>query len=172
MEPHVEKTNGYQPRNKTHLFLRGIVNFGLILTIVIFISVQPLRSEVKSLRASLTHCPDVGGTTTNFEEDERFQTFNSTADQLWKETVTPNGGFVIDETRTDSQIYGIAMFHQLHCLAMVRSGFQVLYARIEGRIDGEGMQHQFDEAHLLHCLDYFRQVLYPSFFGQKHNSNM
>jgi hypothetical protein len=151
MDAHIEKKNGYQPRHKTHLFLRGFFIFGFILTILIFISIQPLRSGVRSLRASLARCPNTDGTTTNFEEDERFQTFNSTADQLWKETVTPNGGFFIGETITDSQIYGIAMFHQLRCLAMVRSGFQELYTRIEGRSGGEeNMQHQFDEAHLLH----------------------
>ncbi|EPE32558.1 hypothetical protein GLAREA_07692 [Glarea lozoyensis ATCC 20868] len=173
MEPRVEKTNGYHPRNKTHLFLRGFFIFGFIFTIIILISNQPLRSEVKSLRTSLSLCPAVDTVTTDFQEDKRFQTFNSTADKLWQDTVTPNGGFVIDESRTGSQVNGIAMFHQLHCLAMVRSGFQALFARNERRSNGHThMPHDFDEAHILHCLDYFRQVGFLSRVYQSQNANV
>jgi hypothetical protein len=173
MEPPIEKTNGYHPRNKTHLFLRGLFIFGFISTVVILISNRPLRSEVKSFRTSLSPCPVLDTVTTDFQEDKRIQTFNSTADKLWQDTVTPNGGFVIDESRTESQVYGIAMFHQLHCLAMVRSGFQQLFARIERRGNGHTqMPHGFDEAHILHCLDYFRQVRLLLHCSQKQDANV
>ena len=46
---------------------------------------------------------------------------------------------------------------------MFRNDFQELYARIDGRSDGkDNVVFQIDEAHLLHCLDYMRQVRFTS----------
>jgi hypothetical protein len=121
MNPQSEKPKSCLKQN-TPLSWRPLCFCIHFYTNVMLVSNQPLRSEVISLCASLAGCPAIGGTTTNFEEDERCQTFNSTVEQLWKETV-PNGGFFIDGTRADGHIYGIAIFHQLRCLATVRSSF-------------------------------------------------
>lgn len=77
--------------------------------------------------------------------------------------MTPNGGLIVDSKVNNGEPYGLAMFHQLHCITMVRKSFQELYARIDGKSDGKNnVLFEIDEGHLLHCLDYMRQVGYNS----------
>lgn len=56
--------------------------------------------------------------------------------------------------------YGVSMYHQLHCLKMLRD-------RIEGKDSNhshekrEAIDDQLTPDHLIHCLDYLSQVLLP-----------
>jgi Mycotoxin biosynthesis protein UstYa len=96
-----------------------------------------------------------------FSNNVAYQNLSHEHDPLWRDLVTPNGGFFF-ETAADGEIeaYGISMFHQLHCLAMIRTSVQEVRGRsastgtIKDRYGDGGM----DVAHLLHCLDYIRQV--------------
>ncbi|KAL3422013.1 hypothetical protein PVAG01_06169 [Phlyctema vagabunda] len=145
--------------NNKQLFLRSFLVLGSICTFFIVIFNQQIASSLATFRESLSSCPARNNTPTIFQEEKSYQTFDSSADNLWRDLVTPNGGFFFDETRTDSKVYGIAMFHQLHCVQMFRQDFQELYARLDGRSDGKlNVLHHIDEKHLLHCLDYLRQV--------------
>ena len=55
------------------------------------------------------------------------------------------------------------MFHQLHCLQIIRNHMQELYSKLDAR-NGMGRKrgvvhgHHLDLGHTLHCMDYFRQV--------------
>lgn len=151
----------YTPRNATHHVLRGVLILACLVTVAAIIFQQQIRHGLENIRDSISTatCPARNSTPTIFREHEEFQTWDSRADRGWHDLVTPNGGFIIDPTRTDSEVYGIAMFHQLHCVAMFRNDFQELFARLDGRSDGmTNVLHHMDERHTLHCLDYLRQV--------------
>jgi len=77
--------------------------------------------------------------------------------------MTDNGGFLrLREPSGRVDYYGVSMYHQLHCLKMLRD-------KIEGK--GSGHEHhgshgherrviddQVTPDHLIHCLDYISQV--------------
>lgn len=78
--------------------------------------------------------------------------------------MVPNGGFFYERGKTGSlEAYGISMFHQLHCLAMIRVALQE--HDVHKRVDisnfqeaRSGQQDHIDMTHVTHCLDYIRQV--------------
>ena len=58
-----------------------------------------------------------------------------------------------------SEIFSISMYHQLHCLAMIR---QAYYHPMDSHVHGHGSRSPLSEAerrtaHLDHCFDYLRQ---------------
>jgi hypothetical protein len=67
------------------------------------------------------------------------------------------GGFLrLRESSGRIGYYGVSMYHQLHCLKMLRD-------RIEGKDHGgsherEVIDDQVTPDHLIHCLDYMAQV--------------
>jgi hypothetical protein len=149
----------YAPKNTTHLFLCGILISSAVSALLVLVFRQQIHLGVAELCTSLSNNPTHNSTPTIFEENYAYQTLDSKADTLWKQLVTPNGGFIIDESRDDTGIYGIAMFHQLHCVQMFRNDFKELYARLyEGSNEERDTMHHIDMEHTLHCLDYLRQV--------------
>jgi hypothetical protein len=156
----------YAPKNTTHFFLCAFLISSGVCTLFLLVFRQQIHSGVAEFCTSMSPNPTRDTTPTIFEENVPFQTLDQSADMLWKSVVPPNGGFIIDESRNDTGIYGVAMFHQLHCLQMFRSDFQGLYAKIAGLESGEKMKrhgnmHEIDLPHTLHCLDYLRQVQSP-----------
>lgn len=154
-----------QPKNFTFLLLQIFVLFALFLIIPLAFFRQQVSSSLLAISQKLSASPPVcngsnlNTTQTVFHESYQFQTWDDTADHLWHDLIPENGGFIVDESNIESPLYGIAMFHQLHCIQMFRSNFQELFARIDGRSDGkENVLHHLDEEHTLHCLDYLRQV--------------
>lgn len=92
-------------------------------------------------------------TTLTFTENQQYTNLSSQYDHLWEEELlTKSGGFITDPSSSghdgDPSYAGISMFHQLHCLSMIRMAL---------KDSGERMPH------LTHCLDYLRQVrMFPS----------
>lgn len=100
--------------------------------------------------------PNINTTQTVFLENHPYQTWNSTADHLCADLIFPNGRFITDESNTETSLYSIAMFHQLHCIKVFRSDFRELYARVEGRTDGKkNMLHQIDDEHTFALIGLF-----------------
>lgn len=100
-----------------------------------------------------------------FYEHDDYKDLSPENDHLWEDLLTGNGGFLVQEDPDEGQLrrYGIGMFHQLHCLQMIRGSLQA--AEMPG---GSGANHAHGQhahsgdasgkAHVLHCLDYLRQV--------------
>jgi len=95
-------------------------------------------------------------------------------DALWMDLLGPGMGFVAiqnpsqyglpdgisnDHTSEDVQVYGISMYHQLHCLMMIRDFY---WAALRGErnlkmIEAKGEELLTDMHHENHCFDYIRQ---------------
>ncbi|KID94595.1 hypothetical protein MAJ_09445, partial [Metarhizium majus ARSEF 297] len=77
-------------------------------------------------------------------------------DRLWREDLLPpNGGYLtLARAPNDTAArLGVAMFHQLRCLAAIRSEMQRLQARAHGAPEDQ------DRHRALACFDYLRQSL-------------
>lgn len=113
-----------------------------------------------------------------FSEHEDYKNLSREFDPLWDKLLTPNGGYLTADRKTnETDKLGISMFHQLHCLAMIREEMQYLVHIIEvlkenthapelhsqlqrrHKHGGDSMNPlNHDADHPLHCFDYLRQV--------------
>ncbi|KAI1370369.1 hypothetical protein F4677DRAFT_465506 [Hypoxylon crocopeplum] len=89
---------------------------------------------------------------------------NNTSEKAdwWDSLLPPNGGFLIVEEK-DHEIgkYGVSMFHQLHCLSMIRSmvlGGEMHMDHIQDESHGV-KESAKDRDHYLHCFDYIVQAI-------------
>ncbi|KAF7874513.1 uncharacterized protein EAF02_008490 [Botrytis sinoallii] len=75
----------------------------------------------------------------------------------WDEyLLTPNGGFIIvDEGEGVTKGYGVTMFHQLHCLGMIRT--MLFGGPMNHDHEVQGAEWSKNPLHFLHCLDYIAQ---------------
>jgi hypothetical protein len=115
-------------------------------------------------------CLDVASGTHEvvFDDHEEFQSLSDEGDWAWDNMFTPNGGVLyINDDSGRRAGFGISMFHQLHCLQMVRFRLQMLTQENNisspyhmAGLDHEhlGKHHDMSDIHMLHCLDYVRQV--------------
>jgi hypothetical protein len=119
-----------------------------------------------------------------FAQRPEFFDLTPAGDGNWTALLPPNGGFVSERTGEGGfEMAGITMFHQLHCLQMIREAFQDLMEGkkvLESEMDDEdemgagdvGKEHgvkrkrsigkrhgpHLDQDHWVHCLDYLMQV--------------
>ncbi|KAI1081557.1 hypothetical protein F5B20DRAFT_579419 [Whalleya microplaca] len=80
----------------------------------------------------------------------------------WDSLLTPNGGFlIVEEKNREIAKYGVSMFHQLHCLSMIRSmllGGEMHMGHIRDESHGvKESESAEDRDHWLHCFDYLIQ---------------
>lgn len=99
-----------------------------------------------------------------FEDVEKHAPKDEPPNSAWDSLLTSNGGFLIDHDGDGhSETMGISMFHQLHCLQMIRVQIENLIA-YNGTGDGIGGLPEFHKDHVSnwrhwrHCLEYIRQV--------------
>ena len=90
---------------------------------------------------------------TRFKRIEELEDFSPAADGVWEDLFTANGGFIVREIDGKQHRIGISMFHQLHCLRMIRSLMQSLANNTESTVDD--LSKHFHEAH---CFSYLVQV--------------
>lgn len=95
----------------------------------------------------------------NFTEISNSSSFTSPEEAIkdtsWQALLTPGGGFLsVRESNGKVNEYGVSMFHQLHCLTMVR---EMLLGQPMSR-EHETSDWSEDSMHWLHCLDYLAQV--------------
>ncbi|TWU71248.1 hypothetical protein ED733_002341 [Metarhizium rileyi] len=98
-----------------------------------------------------------------FAQHEAYRNLSHEHDRLWQDRLLPpNGGYLTlanGQNRTGRS--AIAMFHQLHCLAMIRTEMQRLDDMRLGQTrtptGSESWQRHRERA--LHCFDYLRQSL-------------
>ncbi|TQV99555.1 hypothetical protein IF1G_01770 [Cordyceps javanica] len=117
-----------------------------------------------------------------FSEHHNYTSLDHDFDWLWEnDLLTPNGGYLTADKKThNTDKLGISMFHQLHCLGMIREEMQHLHHVIEAsrargsayaqihqmarrHSDGvdldSGRPAHHDEEHTMHCFDYLRQTM-------------
>lgn len=83
-------------------------------------------------------------------------------DNRWRALAGKNSGLfsVYDAKAGRERPWGIGMFHQLHCLAILRSQIQHLQEAVAGIHSDTNGTHgmRLDSVHFEHCFDYLRQV--------------
>nr|A0A8J9WH54.1 RecName: Full=UstYa family oxidase phomYa; AltName: Full=Phomopsin biosynthesis cluster protein Ya [Diaporthe leptostromiformis]BDA39139.1 DUF3328 [Diaporthe leptostromiformis] len=130
-----------------------------------------------------------------FQPNDLFASIPSpTSDRAWDELLGPSRGFVNFENPEEelglppgrpvpddpkSAVYGISMFHQLHCLIMIReiyygillgeyntTMFHVEMDNADGGADKDNHEHEHDRSgkafkikHTKHCFDYLQQSI-------------
>ncbi|KAL7915467.1 hypothetical protein GGI35DRAFT_489104 [Trichoderma velutinum] len=99
-------------------------------------------------------------------EHPQYKNLSRDFDHLWDELLTPNGGFIMKkDENNDVHQYGISMFHQLHCLAMIRTALQEALSlkdnmsKMQSRHEHSAQQLTDGSPHWLHCFDYLRQTI-------------
>ncbi|OAQ59209.1 hypothetical protein VFPPC_10239 [Pochonia chlamydosporia 170] len=130
---------------------------------------KPSPSNTSLVPADL-HALQTSSKIVQFAEHDAYKNLSHQHDHLWHEALPPNGGyFTLAHERNKTHKLGIAMFHQLHCLAMLRSEMQYLHQIIavlkdptRGELpvrpkESDPLDH--DKGYALHCFDYLRQSL-------------
>ncbi|KAK3348899.1 hypothetical protein B0T25DRAFT_481219 [Lasiosphaeria hispida] len=111
--------------------------------------------------------------TTIFKSHPEFENLSYEFDHFWDETLPPNLGFLrlFDHAENRDAWVGVSMFHQLHCLGMIRTALQSVVEEVEdlraavGGIQKGNLKRENDHQdhhsriHFLHCFDYLRQSL-------------
>lgn len=119
-----------------------------------------------SLTPSTTSCtvPPLFDIPTVFKQNRDYMSTSHEFDHLWKALLPPNGGFVQPDKKgfeRDANS-GISMFHQLHCLNMLRNALQDYDLGVTPPQGDRHADNTFDdhpnEHHWSHCLDYLRRV--------------
>ncbi|KAH9203073.1 hypothetical protein DL95DRAFT_399693 [Leptodontidium sp. 2 PMI_412] len=111
-----------------------------------------------------------------FEEKKIYSSRPSPdSDKAWDELLPPGRGYVFikdgqshglkepGEMTKNGEIYSVALFHQIHCLGMLRGNYWELLSRADKQDDLESLknfaQHHMKNNHANHCFDYLRQSL-------------
>jgi hypothetical protein len=147
-------------------FFLKLCVFALILGLVyilLYLSDVPLRD---TLQQNLCTTPHIY--TTTFEPDLTYQTISHSNDEAWNAMFPHNGGFRYQAPANhghEKTKFGIGMFHELHCVWTLRERIQSLTARLEllsnvtdPSVSPYAIDEPVDSVHVLHCLDYLRQV--------------
>ncbi|KAK0616929.1 hypothetical protein B0T14DRAFT_524042 [Immersiella caudata] len=112
--------------------------------------------------------------TTIFREHTEFMNVSREFDHVWDEALPSNDGFlrIFDPVANKDVWVGVAMFHQLHCLQMIRMTLQnvveetnALLAACREMPEHETITHHRGDVHsdhkslkhAMHCFDYLRQ---------------
>ncbi|EFY88275.1 hypothetical protein MAC_05748 [Metarhizium acridum CQMa 102] len=105
---------------------------------------------------------DLGALTTSaktveFARHDAYQSLGREHDHLWRDDLLPpNGGYLtLAHAPNDTAKLGVAMFHQLRCLAAIRSEMQ----RLHEHGSGDPAHRDQDRDRALACFDYLRQSL-------------
>ncbi|KAF2174154.1 hypothetical protein M409DRAFT_16423 [Zasmidium cellare ATCC 36951] len=171
LHPETEKEYDFQrprksftTRNRRPLIWSGLSILGVVLLIGTYISVTA-RSRRTSFLPSISWGP------VTFTPDERFSVSSTGKHNPWNELIPLGKGFVRvpkDQTQGLGEThllhngdgeYCLSVFHQLHCVAMLRNALNSM--RSEGKImtHDSGDDGQDPLVHVDHCIDYLRQSI-------------
>jgi hypothetical protein len=118
---------------------------------------QPMLSYPPPAQAS-------GLKAVEFVQNDQFWDMGPAGDDAWAGILPANGGFLRYRLPNGTAHFsGVTMFHQLHCLQILRS---TLVALEQGKPishdhNSQSVDHSVNpHLHWVHCLDYLRQVRY------------
>ncbi|KAI5859360.1 hypothetical protein GGS23DRAFT_324151 [Durotheca rogersii] len=85
---------------------------------------------------------------------------NAESDALWSSLFPEKLGF-IQHPKLAPDVAGIAVFHELHCLNILRMAY---FASLDGKLEEMGKEdqeanHRTSHHHIRHCFEYLRQSL-------------
>ncbi|KAH7380634.1 hypothetical protein BKA66DRAFT_126286 [Pyrenochaeta sp. MPI-SDFR-AT-0127] len=91
---------------------------------------------------------------TRFFRDLRYMSLDHETDYLWQEhQLMSTGNIRLPDGKGNTTLKGIAMFHQMHCLAGMRRALQLAKEGVDIGTDWR------DDAHWPHCFDYLRESI-------------
>jgi hypothetical protein len=102
-----------------------------------------------------------------FSQTRIYSDLSPAADKNWTRLIPPNGGFVVRKGEGGkSEMAGVSMFHQLHCLSMIRMAVQDMRAGRQPALSHDEIEEEEKhgdgrplEEHWVHCLDYLVQAV-------------
>lgn len=163
--------NGGQGRSRPQSFGRRFYIILLCSTIVtgliigIIYVARPASSQVPHPNPKNVLCPLPFNQIQMFRRHPEFEDATDSADDNWNAIFPLNGGVLVQVHEEDGKRheFGIAMFHQLHCLQSIRLALREVsssqHENHNGKRDtGSPGHHAMDHGHVAHCVDYLRQV--------------
>lgn len=154
------------------LFSSLVISFALV-TYFMFMPFSQFTTHhhPKTLVASDLRALEKSSKTVEFTHHEAFTNLSHEHNYLWRDALLPpNGGFfTLSQQTNNTDKFGVAMFHQLHCLGVIRNEMQYMHdviakrEKVPRRHGHEGVDAvQRDNGQALKCFDYLRQVgIYP-----------
>ncbi|KAK9771972.1 hypothetical protein AB5N19_06973 [Seiridium cardinale] len=164
-------------RTKTiWLFVLILLVFPLIVAISLYDALDPVLAffgKGTTTPGSVgKKLPNTGTRQMKFSEHDDYMSLSHDFDSLWADLLPPNGGFILRPDKNGvNRKHGISMFHQLHCLGMMRDAVQDMTERLtaaekpgpHGHAEKRGSHGLHDplahDDHWLHCFDYLRQAI-------------
>jgi hypothetical protein len=133
-----------------------IATIGALLSLFIIIRSPTWITDCEECTSPFTQQMD-------FSPHAEFEDLSSKSDFEWERLLTPNDGFLVREIDSKRQNWGISMFHQLHCLQVIRTELQLLMnlttlQELQPKKYPRGVKEHHDSGHVVHCVDYLRQV--------------
>ncbi|KAI1396214.1 hypothetical protein F4819DRAFT_504680 [Hypoxylon fuscum] len=162
--------------------VRSVAVWKLLLLCVSCAGVSSLLTifAMKKVSSGENHVPLMRSPIPEFPKEIRVFEWNSTFveppneenNKAWDELLPGGRGFVFVEHGTEyglepglqstwGEIYSVAMFHQIHCLGVIRKTYWRLLLGILDNDDSiyAEASEQLKTAHTGHCFDYFRQSI-------------
>lgn len=143
------------PTNQSTLSHQGLIGFcaGTLGTLTIVI----LSYLVFSQQLSASLCVTPYKQQVDFVSHPEYSNLSSQHDKLWDEILPSNGGFLADSK------YGVTMFHQLHCLQLLRIGLQRAHHE-----DEDGDMVMDSHGHNMQYVGFFHRSIHPVDITQRH----
>ncbi|CAD6446913.1 3ae1a250-aadf-473e-9b7e-67ae259eaffa [Sclerotinia trifoliorum] len=157
-------------------FVYGII-VGLLSGLSIILVLYTMLSYVSNWRSPNTFSPDFPLHPVIFQEDEIYAAASSPdTDAAWDNLMPPGRGFVLVENPEKYGLrpglpsvngpdqYSVSVFHQLHCLGMIRESYNSALPGVWPHIQGDKnlsdkSAQESNREYIGHCFDYIRQSL-------------
>lgn len=94
-----------------------------------------------------------------YDNDPDYEGWSTNVTEHWAALLPANNGLGQEDSFNEGIPYGIAMFHQLHCLHAIREYYTILLgAPGVDAADAELVRSVGQRAHIGHCFNWVRQV--------------
>ncbi|KAF2663830.1 hypothetical protein BT63DRAFT_460952 [Microthyrium microscopicum] len=158
----------------------SLVRIGLQ-ALSVFLAVSLCITTIKSIYFFNDFCIDVRVVRKVFQPNDNFSIFSGNkSSEAWSSMRPAGGGFLEINKRHQRQLrlapgiqqpygadhYGVSVFHQLHCLEMIRNNYyNLLTGELQSTTRDQLLQLDYNSSeaylhkHIDHCFDYVRQSL-------------
>ncbi|KAF2010398.1 hypothetical protein BU24DRAFT_399713 [Aaosphaeria arxii CBS 175.79] len=169
-------TQQYTQRDRYGVFTFFYLSTGLLVTSILILLFGAIGSLKGTNSGHTGFDPILPETTSIFARDPKFaDPFSPHADEAWNSIMPEGRGFVlVDDPKKygyrkgvpteKGDRYSVSVFHQIHCLGMIRASYYKGNgtAKPIGHLEGDlpaDILEEVHEHHIAHCFDYLRQAL-------------